>query len=57
MPVIRLFVEQLMRTHIKETFKSVLLAPREGKSPVTAQMANNAEKLPFDDVVMETIAA
>ena len=47
-PTTRLFVEQLMWAHIKETSKSALLALCEGNSLVTgefpAQMASNAEK-------------
>ena len=45
-----------MRTHIKETLKAELLALCGGNSPVTgkftAQRDSDAEKLPFDDVVM-----
>ena len=52
-PDIRLFVWQLMRTHIKETSKSALLALCEGKSPVIgefpAQRDSNAEKAPISD--------
>ena len=44
----RLFVQQFMRSHIKELSKSALLALCEGNSPVTGefptQWANNAEK-------------
>ena len=45
-----------MRTHTKETSKSVLLTLCVGSSPVTgelsAQMASNGEKFPIDDVIM-----
>ena len=52
-PAIRLFVEQLMWTHIKVR----ITGPCEGNSPVNgefpAQSASNAEKrLPFDDVII-----
>ena len=47
-PVIRLFIKQLMRTHIKELSKSVLLALCEGNASLVgefpAQRASNAEK-------------
>ena len=47
-PVIRMFVQQFIWIHIKETSKSVLLALSEGNSSVTsdfpAQRASNAEK-------------
>ena len=55
-PVIRLFVQYLMRAHINETSTSDLLALWEVKSTVSgefpAQRASNAKKLPFDDVIM-----
>ena len=45
-----------MRTHFKETSKAELLALCEGNTPVTgeftAQRDSDAEKLPFDDVIM-----
>ena len=45
-----------MRTHTKETSNSVLLALCERNSPVAGefhtQRASNAEKVPFDDVIM-----
>ena len=45
-----------MLTHIKETSKSASLALCEGNSPVTAefpaQRASDAEKFPFDDVIV-----
>ena len=44
----RLFVQQIMRTHIQETSKSALMVLCEGNSKVTgeipAQRASNAEK-------------
>ena len=47
-PVIRLFVEQFMRTHIKEKSKSAVPVLCEGNSPVTGefptQWASNGEK-------------
>ena len=47
-PAIRLFVQQLMRTHINETSKSVLLFLCEVNSPVTGefteQRASNEKK-------------
>ena len=57
-PVIWLFDYQLMWTHIKETWKYALLALGEGNSPVTDEVptkepaAANAQKLPFEDVIM-----
>ena len=46
-PFIRLFVQLLMRTHIRETSKTALLALCVGNSPMTcefpAQRASNAE--------------
>ena len=56
-PVIRLFVQHIIPSHIKETSKSALLALCEGNSPMTgefpAQRASNAEKkLPFGDVTI-----
>ena len=45
-----------MRTHIKETSKSVLLVPCEGNSPVTGEFPHKGpvtrKKLPFYDVIM-----
>ena len=45
-----------MRTHIKETSKSILLALCEGNSLVagefSAQRASDADNLPFDDFIM-----
>ena len=58
-PVIRLFVWELMWTHIKETSKSALLSPWEGNSPMTcefsAQRASNAGRLLLDDVIMSGV--
>ena len=45
-----------MRTHIKETPKSALLAPCEGNSPVTGEFPDKGpetrKKLSFYDVIM-----
>ena len=57
-PIIQPFVEQLMWTHVKETSTSALLTRCEGNSPVAgdfpAQRTINAEKLLFDDVIMDS---
>ena len=55
-PVTRLFLQQLIRIHIKETSKSALLLLCEGihRWPVTSphKGPGTRKKLPFDDVIM-----
>ena len=56
-PVIQLFVQWFMWTHIKETSLLPLVRRFIGYQWICPQMTSNMEKLPCDDIIMINCAA